>query len=504
MEEAPTPETVNEPKGDIEHLKKFSATYKENVKYEISIYKRGTHFIIETEIPKDSQTIKYSNYYDLDSLKQTNKFFMLCDSIDDIIDTIYENTTNYICNINENHNNYEIKIPVPVKNIKEITFILKERIKTQKEIINELVSNSILLKKKIEEQNQKIEDQGKKEEELNKKINQLEIKVMNLEEQNKKIKDELKEILKNEIHQNRDNIRLVKTCNNLFAGAMIPDRKNTGAGMGGMFDRLNKTKRDKIRLVKTCNNLFTGAMIPYRNNTGAGMGGLFDHLTKTKRDKIRLVKTCNNLFPGAMIPCGNDTEMGGLFDRIINELKNEEEKNTHINITPIVNSKSKIIYYELFKQLNNWIDTSKSLKFELIFTASINGVSCDDFHKYCDGKGPTVTIVKGKNGHIFGGYVTVPFSSDCKSHYDDKAFLFSLTNMKKFPIKIKKQAVCHYSNWGPYIGYKDKCDLAIDSYCLKNKQSYCEPNSYEFERVDLIGTSERNFGVEDYEVYLLN
>ena len=134
MEEAPTPETVNEPKGDIEHLKKFSATYKENVKYEISIYKRGTHFIIETEIPKDSQTIKYSNYYDLDSLKQTNKFFMLCDSIDDIIDTIYENTTNYICNINENHNNYEIKIPVPVKNIKEITFILKERIKTQKEI----------------------------------------------------------------------------------------------------------------------------------------------------------------------------------------------------------------------------------------------------------------------------------------------------------------------------------------------------------------------------------
>ena len=39
MEEAPTPETVNEPKGDIEHLKKFSAIYKENIKYEILIYK---------------------------------------------------------------------------------------------------------------------------------------------------------------------------------------------------------------------------------------------------------------------------------------------------------------------------------------------------------------------------------------------------------------------------------------------------------------------------------
>ena len=88
----------------------------------------------------------------------------------------------------------------------------------------------------------------------------------------------------------------------------------------------------------------------------------------------------------------------------------------------------------------------------MIFTASINGDNAKDFHKYCDGKGPIVTIVKGKNGHIFGGYVTVPFSSNSKYHYDDKAFLFSLTNIKKFPIKIKEQAVCHYSNLWPYIG----------------------------------------------------
>ena len=140
----------------------------------------------------------------------------------------------------------------------------------------------------------------------------------------------------------------------------------------------------------------------------------------------------------------------------------------------------------------------------MIFTASINGDQGIVFHKYCDGKGPTVTIVKGKNGHIFGGYVTVPFSSDNKSHYDDKAFLFSLTNNKKFPIKIKEQAVYHLPNWGPYIGYYNKCDLAIGSGCLKNKSSYCEPTSYEFERVDLIGSSDKYFDVEDYEVYLVN
>jgi len=387
MEEAPTPETVNEPKGDIEHLKKFSATYKENVKYEISIYKRGTHFIIETEISKDSQTIKYSNYYDLDSLKQTNRFLALCDSIDDIIDTIYENAS-ALCNIIESHNDYEIKIPVPVKNIKEITFILKEKKKTQNEIINDLVSNSIKLNNKIEEQAKKInemETKIKNLEEKNKKINEMETKIKNLEEENKKIKGEFK--------------------------------------------------------------------------------GIIDEL-KAEKEK----------------------ELAALNEKLI----------------PLMYPKSKILMSpEFFETLNNWINPLKSSKFELIFTASINGDSAKDFHKYCDGKGPTVTIVKGKNGHIFGGYVTVPFSSDCKSHYDDKAFLFSLTNMKKFPIKIKEQAVCHYSIWGPYIGYKDKCDLAIYKGCF-NKTNYCEPTSYEFERVDLIGTSERNFGVEDYEVYLLN
>ena len=369
MEEAPTPETISEPEGQIEHLKKFEAIYKDNIKYEISIYKRGIHFIIETEINKNSQNIKYSNYYDLDSLKKTNKFFVLCDSIDDIIDTICENVSNYKCNIMENHNDYEIKIPVPVKNIKEISFSLKEKKKTLEEIIKDLVENTNLLNKKLEEQNQKIEKQ-------NQEINELKTKIKGLEEENNKIKLELKEDIK-----------------------------------------VN-----------------------------------------------------------------------------INEIKFE-----------LINLKlGKIINYKSLQILNNWINPSKTLKFELIYSASKNGDSAESFHKFCDGKGPTVTIVKGKNGHIFGGYVTVPFSSDCQSHYDDKAFLFSLTKVKKFPIKIKEKSVHHYENWGPYIGYQNRCDLAIDSGCLNNKRSYCEPTSYDFNRVDLIGTTDKNFGVDDYEVYLVN
>ena len=80
------------------------------------------------------------------------------------------------------------------------------------------------------------------------------------------------------------------------------------------------------------------------------------------------------------------------------QLKSGKEKEKEIN--PIIKSKSKIINDELFKQLNTWINPSKSLEFELIFTASINGDKAANFHNICDGKGPTVTIVKSTNSYI--------------------------------------------------------------------------------------------------------
>ena len=130
MEDAPTPilfETKPEEETTIENMKKFEAIFKENIKYEISIYKKGIYLIIQTEIVKGLQKNIYSNSYDLDTLKKNNKFWLLCDTIDDVIDTIYQNATNFSTSIYENNNSYEIKIPVPIKNIKEITFTLRER-----------------------------------------------------------------------------------------------------------------------------------------------------------------------------------------------------------------------------------------------------------------------------------------------------------------------------------------------------------------------------------------
>ena len=98
MEDAPTPifsETKPEKETAIENMKKFEVIFKENIKHEILIFKKGINLIIQTEIVKGLQKIKYSNSYDLDSLKKDNKFWLLCDTIDDVIDTIYQNAQNF-------------------------------------------------------------------------------------------------------------------------------------------------------------------------------------------------------------------------------------------------------------------------------------------------------------------------------------------------------------------------------------------------------------------------
>jgi len=41
----------------------------------------------------------------------------------------------------------------------------------------------------------------------------------------------------------------------------------------------------------------------------------------------------------------------------------------------------------------------------LLFRASANGWSSDEFHKLCDNKGPTLTIIKA-NDRIFGGFTS--------------------------------------------------------------------------------------------------
>ena len=65
---------------------------------------------------------------------------------------------------------------------------------------------------------------------------------------------------------------------------------------------------------------------------------------------------------------------------------------------------------------------------------SVNGSSSDDFHNYCDNKGPTLTLVKTTQNKIFGGFSPLNWDNYAGDKYDkdNQTFIFSLNLMKKY------------------------------------------------------------------------
>ena len=96
-----------------------------------------------------------------------------------------------------------------------------------------------------------------------------------------------------------------------------------------------------------------------------------------------------------------------LFEKIskVEKLLENNNKSNLVNIinhTIILNKKD-----EMQKTLANWIKqkTGKmEIKCELIFRKSVNGSYSEDFHKYCDNKGPTLTFIETENNQIIGGF----------------------------------------------------------------------------------------------------
>ena len=78
--------------------------------------------------------------------------------------------------------------------------------------------------------------------------------------------------------------------------------------------------------------------------------------------------------------------------------------------------------------LSNWLKPvvqSKSSYWKRCWRASLDGWALSTFHSRCDGKGPTVTIIKVQQ-YIFGGYTSTSWSKFLFYFF----FIFILSNLK--------------------------------------------------------------------------
>lgn len=83
----------------------------------------------------------------------------------------------------------------------------------------------------------------------------------------------------------------------------------------------------------------------------------------------------------------------------------------------------------------------ETMSFSLLWRGSRDGFITETFHEFCDGRGPTLIVIKCTEGYIFGGYASISWNlsyKDC-TELDSKAFLFSLTNRINVPVKLKNR-----------------------------------------------------------------
>ena len=149
-------------------------------------------------------------------------------------------------------------------------------------------------------------------------------------------------------------------------------------------------------------------------------------------------------------------------------------------------------------------------QFKLLYRASPDGFSADDFHDKCDNQSSTLTIIKTTRGFVFGAYTAMAWDSISKHKSDPTAFIFSLTNPSKqpqfIPIKTATEAIYCCSSHGPIFGSYDIC---IQNNSNISDGNYSElGNSFDFklqspETPESFLAGSRKFKTVEVEVYKL-
>jgi len=152
------------------------------------------------------------------------------------------------------------------------------------------------------------------------------------------------------------------------------------------------------------------------------------------------------------------------------------------------------------ERVGTWVGKHK--RWTLAYRATRDGFDAATFHRLCDNKGESVTVVNA-NGHLFGGYSPISWNSLGQYQTSSESFLFTLTNPHKIPptkylcTTASNSTYCQAS-YGPTFGGGH--DLHINN-CTA---SINFPNGY----ADTTGKSsttfagQSSFQLTDYEVFV--
>lgn len=184
----------------------------------------------------------------------------------------------------------------------------------------------------------------------------------------------------------------------------------------------------------------------------------------------------------------------------MNEFEINDFMETHSSIFSICPNKN--FLFDIFHPKN-------IVGISLLYKGSENYFSSKIFHKRCDNKKSTLTLIFSEKEKVFGGYSSIYFESNKEAKFDENSFIFSFDERMKFLLNQENKDNFYIVNesLGPYFGD----DLAISDACNINKYSSSQigcnynltimPIKYQSKESFSILAGEKNFKVLEYEVY---
>jgi hypothetical protein len=182
----------------------------------------------------------------------------------------------------------------------------------------------------------------------------------------------------------------------------------------------------------------------------------------------------------------------------------------HRFLSPKPHSLSHGLESEILSDFPAIFSVFEEQEFRLLYRGSRDGFRAEDVHRCCDNRGRTLTVILSDNDSIFGGYSTLPWTSQGSWVLDSgpKCFLFTIKNPHDLPPRIfaRKQgdwAILDKGGIGPTFGGGH--DLHVCDQCHTAKGSYTYPGrSYNNDTGlarEVVFTGAQSFLVKQIEVF---
>ena len=166
---------------------------------------------------------------------------------------------------------------------------------------------------------------------------------------------------------------------------------------------------------------------------------------------------------------------------------------------------SKILNENDITLLKSWLPNKPS-NINLLFDTQRDGDSSSTFHDKCDGKSPTLVVIKSKNGYVFGGYATSPWQANNDNPISaPNSFIFSLNQKQKYYASSQQNSII---NGGNRSNQRDSmmfrigcCDINIKHNCTNNGQNQTNCDKFSVPSQNVLNGGNRYFTVSNLEVY---